>query len=158
MIHHISIAAHNPRQVAGVLAELLDGEVFPFSPAPGGFVAVCDDGHATLVEVYPIDTVMIPGTDDQGARFTKSTSPQGFVPNHAAISVAIDETMIKAIAAREGWRAVTCDRGGLFRVVEFWIENRILFELLTPDMARHYLAAMTLQNRERFTDQAQTPK
>lgn len=153
MIHHISIAARDPKRVADVLAELLGGQAFPFPPAPGGFVTVCDDDYATLVEVYPIDTVMTPGEGDQDVQFTQAPAPQGFIANHVAISVGVDETTIMAIAEREGWRVLSCDRGGLFKVVELWIENRILFELLTPDMAKGYLAAMTTQNWKQFTEE-----
>ena len=152
MIHHLSISAQNPEHVASVLAELLEGEVFPFPPAPGAFVAVCDDDYATLVEVYPLGTVMVPGQTDQPTEFVRDKVLSNHSPTHAAISVAIGEERIKAIAEREGWRAVTCDRGGLFQVVEFWLENRILFELLTADMARDYLATMTTQSWKRFIE------
>jgi hypothetical protein len=45
-----------------------------------------------------------------------------------------------AIAEREGWRAIELSRGA-FRVIEFWIENRVMLELLTEDMAQEYLQA-----------------
>jgi hypothetical protein len=35
MINHISIAVHNPEKVANVLAEIWNGFVIPFPPAPG---------------------------------------------------------------------------------------------------------------------------
>jgi hypothetical protein len=34
MINHISIAVDEPQRVANVLAEIWDGMVFPFPPAP----------------------------------------------------------------------------------------------------------------------------
>jgi len=34
MINHISIAVHNPEKIANVLAELWNGFVIPFPPAP----------------------------------------------------------------------------------------------------------------------------
>ncbi len=37
MINHISIAVHNPKKVADVIAELWDGIVVPFPPAPDSF-------------------------------------------------------------------------------------------------------------------------
>lgn len=39
-----------------------------------------------------------------------------------------------------GWRAVTCDRGGVFDLVEVWIENRFLVEVLPPRGLERYLA------------------
>ncbi|MGR9053497.1 MAG: hypothetical protein ACU84J_12690 [Gammaproteobacteria bacterium] len=155
MIHHLSIAADNPLHVAQVLAEVLDGTVFPFPPVAGAFVTVCEDGHGTLVEVYPAGTKLTPGTEDQEAQLLHDVQRSRFSATHAALSVPSDETAIKTIAAREGWRAVTCNRGGLFDVVEFWIENRLMFELLTPDMARQYLDAMTLKKWAQMIEQGQ---
>lgn len=152
MIHHISIAARNPQHVAYVVAELLDGVAFPFPPFPGSFVAVCEDGHATMVEVYPLGSVLLPGDGEQQVQSMHTVEASPYIATHAAISVALDEARIKQIAAREGWRAVTCDRGGVFQVIEVWIENRIMFELLTPEMARAYLNAMTPQNWARYIE------
>jgi hypothetical protein len=56
MIHHISLAANDPRHVAEVLAELMNGRSYPF---PGGIpdllMAVTGDKHGTMIEVYPAD-------------------------------------------------------------------------------------------------------
>ncbi len=145
MIHHFSISAHDPHRVASVLAEVMNGQCFPFPPHAGSFIALCEDAHATAIEVYPLGTVLTPGPEAQEAQFEASSTPVDFVPTHAAISVSSAESRIKEIANREGWRAVTCDRGGLFRVIEFWVENRMLIEFLTPEMARDYLRAVTPQ-------------
>lgn len=144
MIHHLSIAAHDPGRVASVLAEILEGQAFPFPPTAGGFIAIAEDGHGTAIEVYPLATEMVPGKEHEGVRFARAATPAEFTATHAALSVALDEARIKAVAAREGWQAETCERGGgIFSVVEFWVENRVLLEFLTADMARDYLAAMT---------------
>ncbi|MGR9116149.1 MAG: hypothetical protein ACU85E_10315 [Gammaproteobacteria bacterium] len=153
MIHHISISARNPLHVAEVLAEVLEGTAFPFPPVPGSFVTICEDGHGTLVEVYPLGTEMVPGQNEQDVQLAHAKHPSENTATHAALSVTLDETGIKDIAAREGWRALTCDRGGLFQVIEFWIENRVLFELLTPAMARNYLDAMKPKRWARFIEQ-----
>jgi hypothetical protein len=47
-----------------------------------------------------------------------------------------------AIATREGWPAKYRKRGGLFGVVELWIEGRQMIEVLTPEMQSEYLSAM----------------
>lgn len=142
MIHHISISAHHPLHVAEVLAEILEGTAFPFPPVPGGFVTISGDMHGTLVEIYPLTTEMTPGQDGKEVQIVQTAEASAYSATHAALSVTLDETRIKEIAVREGWRALTCDRGGMFQVVEFWIENRILFELLTPEMARTYVNSM----------------
>lgn len=58
-----------------------------------------------------------------------------------ALSVERSEEEIRAVAEREGWRAVRCDRGPL-SVVEVWVENAVMLEFLTPEMATDYLAAV----------------
>jgi len=41
MIRHVSIPARDPRHVATVLAEVMQGRVYPFpGPVPGAFMAV----------------------------------------------------------------------------------------------------------------------
>jgi hypothetical protein len=49
-----------------------------------------------------------------------------------------------AIAAREGWPAKYRKRGGVFGVIELWIEGRQMMEILTPEMQAEYLAAMSI--------------
>jgi hypothetical protein len=67
--------------------------------------------------------------------------PTPFGASHAALLVERSEEDIRAVAEREGWRAVRCDRGS-FSVVEVWVENAVTLELLTPEMAAEYLAAV----------------
>jgi hypothetical protein len=62
-----------------------------------------------------------------------------FWSNHAAIAVPITEAQIREVAEREGWRVVACDRRA-FSLIELWIENRFLLELLTPELSGKYLA------------------
>ena len=50
---------------------------------------------------------------------------------------------IERIGAREGWRATTFGRGmrrqkPFFHVIEFWLENRLMIEVVSPAMAREY--------------------
>ena len=59
---------------------------------------------------------------------------------HFALSVDCGIDDIQRIAAREGWDCHVCDRGGDFGVVELWIENRFMVELLPPAFAAAYLA------------------
>jgi hypothetical protein len=52
MIHHLSIAAQNPKHVAHVLAELLQGSAVPFPDGnyPDSFVALAFDTCGTTVD------------------------------------------------------------------------------------------------------------
>ena len=38
MIHHLSIAARDPKHSADVLAEIMGGKAVPFPPNPGSFL------------------------------------------------------------------------------------------------------------------------
>jgi hypothetical protein len=139
MIHHISIAARDPERIAGVLAELLGGFAMAFPPNPGSFIAIGRDGKGTGVEVHPLGTVLQPG-DERGARFGVLESPPAYSPVHMALSVTLEEAEVRAIAGREGWACQYCSRAGDFDLLEVWVENQFLVEVMTPPMAARYLA------------------
>lgn len=143
MIHHISIAARDPRHVAEVLAEIWGGYSFPFPPLPGGYIAMPGDTLGTAVEVGSLGGELVPGAEGEEARSQHNGRASDYTATHAALSVPLSEDRVKEIAAREGWRAETFTRGGVFRVVEFWVENRLLLELITPAMQGEYLDFMT---------------
>jgi len=138
MIHHLSIAAHDPKHVAGVLAEMMGGKAVPFPPNPGSFFALQLDDHGSGVEVYPADTVLQPG-GDVGGTFAKRAGVSGYGATHFALSVATDPATVKTIAKREGWNCFDCNRGP-FHVIEVWVENDLMVEILPPEYAREYLA------------------
>jgi hypothetical protein len=57
------------------------------------------------------------------------------------VASPLEEAEVFAIAQREGWMAKYRKRGGLFGVIELWLENRQMMEVLTAEMQREYLAA-----------------
>ncbi len=136
MLHHISISAANPRHVAEVLAELMEGQFFEFPVCPGAYIAVAGDDYGTAIEVLPEQAVWIPGLSEAEPKEVEAR-PQ-FSAVHAAISVSISRAAIEAIGLREGWLTRYCDRGP-FQLMEFWIENNLMLEFLTPEMAKGYL-------------------
>ncbi len=146
MIHHLSIPARDPARVARVLAELLGGPVTGFGPWPGGFIAWAGDAVGTAIEVFPAGTEMLPDPRGGPARFRTVPRPSPHVATHAAVSVARDRGAILGIAAREAWQAVVLSRGP-HEVVEFWVENAVMLELMTPDMTAGYLAATRFARR-----------
>ncbi|NJL20056.1 MAG: hypothetical protein HC895_03245 [Leptolyngbyaceae cyanobacterium SM1_3_5] len=151
MIHHLSIAAQNPKHVAQVLAELFQGEAvsFPDAQYSDSYVAVSFDDYGTVVDVHPFSIELIPGSENDAlfqCRQNPDASP--YTATHAAISVPVSEEQIEAIAAREHWQ--TRHRKGLFEVIELWIENRVLIELLPPAIASGYLAFMEPQRLKQF--------
>ncbi|RYH00149.1 MAG: hypothetical protein EON58_01330 [Alphaproteobacteria bacterium] len=154
MIAHFSIPARDPRQVAEVFASIIDGVAMPFPVVPGAWVAIARDGSGCGVEVLPETSAFNPGTGDADAAdpargpFVKPWEVQirqdGFAQQtsgfHVALTTARSAEEITALATPLGWRAVPCDRGGVFDLVELWIENRYLVEVLSPPGTERYLA------------------
>ncbi|HEY1931542.1 MAG TPA: hypothetical protein VGG99_05985 [Acetobacteraceae bacterium] len=143
MIHHVSIAARDPKHVADVLAELMQGRNYPFpGGVPDSWIAVSGDPHGTAIEVYPEDIRLRP--DGRNAvRFERGAADDTYVPFHLLLSVPSDQATIEQIGAREGWTTRFCPRGApkqkpLFNVIEFWVENRIMLELAPHDMIGDY--------------------
>ena len=143
MIHHVSIPAREPQHVAEVLAELMGGKCCPFGPLEGAFMAASGDAHGTMIEVYPERaTLDIPDRDDQVVFGENRAPPQNW-PFHMLLSVPLQPEQVERIGAREGWRAKTFGRGmkghePFFHVIEFWLENRLMIEVVSPAMAREY--------------------
>ena len=138
MIHHLSIAARDPRHVAEILAEIMGGAAVPFPPNPGSFFALQLDQHGTGVEVHPAGTELRPG-GEEGAGFVKKTPAERcYGAVHFALSVTAQPETVEAIARREGWQCLRCLRGS-FHVMELWVENELMIEILPPDFAREYL-------------------
>lgn len=152
MIFHFSIAAHCPRHVAGVLAELWGGDALLFPPvSDDGWIVLAGDERRSAIEVYPIDVVLRERQGDADA-YGESTGQIGFTASHAAIATALSQEQVMAIAAREGWPAKYRKRGGMFGVVEVWIESRQMMEFLTPVMQDEYLASMSTANWRAMLD------
>jgi len=146
MLFHMSIAAENPRHVAGVIAEFWGGEAFPFPPvSDDGWIAFAGDDRATAMEVYPLNTVLREAEGDADAHGALEGRDR-FTPTHAALATNLDRDAVMAIASREGWPAKYRKRGGQFGVIELWIEGRQMMEILTPEMQAEYLAAVTIPN------------
>lgn len=148
MIHHFSMAADNPLRVAQALAQIWRGKVAPFPPHPGSYFVLALDAHGTCIEIYPSGTELSPGLDE--VSFSHNPLASRLSATHAALSVPSSQAEIEEIAAREGWLTMRCDREGFFEVIELWIENQMLIELLPPELAPRYLAFMSPANLEQM--------
>lgn len=146
-IHHISIPVQDCLHVAEVLRDLFGGTITPFGPYPNSYIIWFGDEHGSAIELFPEGTEMFPDAGDGQANFRHNPSHTGFTATHAAISISRSREEILKIAGDNGWKAIELSRGS-FSVIEFWIENRVLIELLTPDMTRDYLAATRRFRRE----------
>jgi hypothetical protein len=150
MLFHMSIAAHRPQHVAGVIAELWRGESLPFPPvSDNGWIVLAGDDRGSALEVYPIDTVLREADGDADA-YGAAGGPSAFTASHGAIATPLDMDAVLAIARREGWPAKYRKRGGMFGVIELWIEGRQMMELLTPAMQAEYRESMTTENWRRM--------
>jgi hypothetical protein len=148
MLYHVSIEADDPRHVADVIAEIWGGVSAPFpAVTAGSWVAMAGDDRGTIIEVYPRGTQLVPGPE--GA-FGEAGAPRRNNPTHFAIASALDQDAVLAIARREGWQADHFLRGAAFGVIEIWIEGCQMIEVLTPEMQRQYLNAITIENWRRI--------
>ena len=159
MINHISIAVHDTEKAAKVLAELWNGYVVPFPPCPNSFMVLANDGRGTAIEVTPIDTVLVPGnglppadmnattpTEEYEAQFVKIESPAQYVATHININTKLNEREVRQIAERENWRVLVCNRAeGLFQLIELWIEDRLMLEVMTPEQTARYVEVLDPQ-------------
>jgi len=139
MIHHLSVSAADPKGAAEFFADLMNGVVVDFPPNPGSYMVFKADGRGTAIEIYPAGSVMV-ANGEPGAVFVRQ--PDGAdrrSPTHFALSVDLSLSNVLARAKAKGWDAFVCDRGGHFHVVEVWIENTWLVEILPPNFAAEYL-------------------
>jgi hypothetical protein len=152
MINHISIAVNDPQRVANFLAEIWEGAVIPFPPAPGSYFVVANDGKGSAVEVTPSGTIIVPGeglppedelnsaTEEFEAKFVKSDIVPRYVATHLNINTKKNIDEIRKIAKREGWRVLVANRGeGLFQLIEVWVENAFMLEVMTPEQTARYI-------------------
>jgi hypothetical protein len=153
MIHHMSIDARDPLRVAGVLAEIWKGKVYKFL-IPGSYLVMPFDNYGSHIVVFKSGDIWVPGADADAAKVSQ-TAPTDFVSAHVAISVPIDHQQIEQIGQREGWRVLTRRQGdGIpFSAVEFWVENRFLFEFFSPEFAPQYLQTMQPKAIDRILSQ-----
>jgi hypothetical protein len=64
--------------------------------------------------------------------------------------VPTDRATVERIGSREGWRTRLFGRGSpgeppVFHVIEFWVENRLMIEVATPDMIDEYTRNSTYE-------------
>ena len=135
MIHHMSFAAREPQTAAEAIAALWGGEAFPFPPVGhGSWVAIAGDTRGTTIEVYPAGTELHPAEAEEEAEVRTVEGRPRHGPSHAAIASPLEEAQVLALAARHGWTARRLRRGGLFDVIEFWVEDAFMLEVMTPEM------------------------
>ncbi len=137
-IHHVTMPASNPAHVAGVLAELVGGRVFPMPHPAGAHLVYAGDDDGTLLEIWPAGARAAPGEHhvaDDG-----SPLPPRW-PHHGLVSLDADEATILSVFEREGWPAEKVYQGPPgrgFTLIRGWIEKHQVIEFATPEMAAEY--------------------
>lgn len=146
MLFHLSIEADEPRHTAEIFAELWGGAARPFPHVGvGSWIAMAGDDRGTAIEVYTRGTELhlTEGAEDAAGIPGVARRHNG---THAAVATPLSTEAVMEIARREGWPAKVCNRGGVFHVIEFWIDGCQMIELLTPEMQREYLGFATIEN------------
>jgi hypothetical protein len=158
MIAHLSIPSVTPWETALFFAAVIDGLAFDFPPVPGASIAVARDGSGTAVEVYPPAMKHHPGAgqvdpkitpdgpqampwEDQIFAESGGSRPSSF---HMAIESALPAQQIMSRAQSLGWRTLACERAGVFGVIEVWVDNTYLVEVLVPAQADRYRQFMNI--------------
>lgn len=159
MIAHVSVPAKDSRATALLLAQLIDGEAFHFPVVAGSWIAIARDNSGLAIEVYPDTMAHHPGIgtvdpmhkaggpqtmpwEDQIYPDGQQLRPSAF---HLALTTHLSEEQVLSLARKSDLRVVGCDRGGLFRVIELWLDNTILVEVLTTKEVQRYQAFMNPQ-------------
>jgi hypothetical protein len=138
-IHHFTIPARDPDNVAAVLAEILGARVVPIPHPVGTLLVFAGDGDGTAIEVWPAKLRIDPARGELTLR--ELPLPEAW-PHHAFVtSDACCTETILAVFAREGWRAERVQNGPPgrgFGLVRGFIENHTGIELGGSDMRTEY--------------------
>jgi len=146
MIFHASIPADEPERVARVLASLWKTDYFPFV-FPDSYIVIADDDRGTEIEVCRRGYQLVPAAAEVG--LANAPSPSAYNEVHLNIATPLSVEEVLELAQREGWIARICDRK-FFNLVEFWIENRFLLELVPDEEAARYRSFMSCANWRQF--------
>ncbi len=149
MLFHASYPARNPKRAAEAVARLWGGRAFPFPVFEGSYIAMEGDKFGSAIEFVPSGCVLKPGEEEVVSEMAKG----GPSETHLAISTKLSERDVHALAKEYGYMARTCWRGEtLFRVIEVWIDNTFLIEVLTPEMQQEYTRFMTPEKYAAFLE------
>ena len=98
-----------------------------------------DDEAGTSVEFFPVGTEMVPAADAGMVEFRHLEGASPFGATHLTLSVDRTVEQVQELARSAGWRAEVVSRGP-HDVIEFWVENAVMVEVMTPEMTAGFLA------------------
>lgn len=171
MIAHMSIPSENPKQAALFFAAIIDGLAFNFPVVEGAYISVAKDGSGTAIEVYPPSMAHHPGKgeldpavkpagpatmpwEDQILSRPDDRRASSF---HLAIETRLSAAEVISRAQALGWRAIACERAGIFGVIEVWVDNVYLVEVLVPAEAARYRSFMNTTGCANFFGPGMAP-
>ena len=143
MLLHLSISATDPENAARFIAMITGGTALPFPPCPGAWVSFGPEDDSTAIEVYPADRRAEAGPD--AITFSQHAADASPTATHIALTSPLDADTLITHGTEAGWLTRLCNRGP-FNCVEVWIENRVLIEVLDPEMTKQYHSGMTIEN------------
>jgi hypothetical protein len=150
MIAHVSLPADDCRHVAEVLAAMLGGGAVRFPPGGPDAWNCWSRANDFQIVVTPRGNVMLAGPTEQ-IWVARPKAPDAGVAyeSHFAMAVERSADEVLQLARSAGWLARVCSRGGFFEVVEVWVENVYLVEVLDPIQLADYRRSMTVENWKR---------
>jgi hypothetical protein len=150
MIAHVSLPAEDCRHVAEVLAAMLNGGAVRFPPGGPDAWNCWSRANDFQIVVTPRGNVMVAGPTEQvWVTRPKPPSAELAYESHFAMAVERPASEVVELARTAGWHARICSRGGFFELVEVWVENAYLVEVLDPAQVADYRRSMTVENWKR---------
>jgi len=142
MIYHAAIPANDPKSAAEALAQIMGGEAMPFPVVPESWIAWSGDGETEL-EVVPRGHGFARADGGKEPRWVPASEGLGASGWHVAIGTERAAQDVVRIARAAGWPAQICDRAGFFEIIEVWVDDCSLVEVLDPNMQRRYREAFS---------------
>lgn len=138
MLHRISISVDNPELVAQVLCQLVNGSILPNSNSELDFTVLLNDEYGSAIDLISRSERAM-GTTNCKSSYSSNISE--FSPTHLAISIPVSKNKIEEITKKEGWHMAVGNRGR-FELIELWIENKFLLELILVKNLSKYVNSM----------------
>jgi hypothetical protein len=135
MILHASVVADTPRHAAETLARLLGGIALPVGPGEGTWTAIGPDPVGNLISVLQRGSEFHRAQADHV--LTKIGDPVRHSGFHLLIETPMSEADVYELAEARGCQAHRTTHGA-FEVIEFWMDDCLLIEVVTPEMGLAY--------------------
>jgi hypothetical protein len=128
---------------------MLDGGALRFPPGGPNAWNCWSRTNDFQIVVTPRGQVMLPGPKEQVWVAREAVRNERACESHFAMAVERSAAEILALARAAGWQARICNRGGMFDLVEVWVEGHYLVEVLDPTQLADYRRTMTTENWKR---------